>query len=312
MVGWPGGLLEQTFTGDAATAFQPDSEAGWANRAGVYTVTAPSGLPMRYTNWTEGRRATSEAEPAPDHARPRTIILGDADAYGAGLPDAATFAWRVQQARPEAQVDNYGTPGYGSWQSFVRMGRALEKAPAGAAVYYVFNGSHEARNVADPAWIRVDHHPGNGVFFPYATLYNGALEAQASPGNAIWPLSRTFRTEAMLEQFYEKTGAFPRVYRKRAVTQAILIRMHHLALLSGAKFTVILFDLDPTDRQPYRNFLSSRNIAFLDCDSPELHDQSLRQPDGSPNAKLNALLAGWIEGWIEADSASARASGEAE
>lgn len=100
--------------------------------------------------------------------------------------------------------------------------------------------------------------------------------------------------------------AFTRVRNKRAITQAILIRMQHVAQLSGAKFTVILFDLDPKDRPIYRDFLSAKGIAFIDCDHPELNDRSLRQPDGHPNAKLDELLAQWIE----AGSASVRAAAQ--
>ncbi len=295
LLGYPPWRYQQISSGEAASEYQPDPEAGWANRAGVYNMAAPGTAPFRYTNWTQGRRATSEQEPAQDDARPRVIVVGDSYVYGYGLGDAGTFAWRMQQAHPEVQVSNYGTPGYGTLQSYIWMDRALQAAPAGAGVFYLFNGFHEDRNAAAPSWIRVGHHPNNGVFFPYAVLDDGALESKRSIGDAIWPISRKLRTAAMLEEYYEMAEAFPRVYKKRAVTQAILVRMHHLAQLSGAKFTVILFDLDAKDRPAYRHFLSSKGIAFIDCDHPELNDKSLRQPDGHPNAKLNSLLADWIE-----------------
>jgi hypothetical protein len=299
MLGYPPWRYQQISSGDAAPEFQPDPEVGWANRAGIYDMAADDRAPFRYTNWTEGRRATSEHQPAPDDPRPRVIVVGDSYVYGYGLGDTDTFPWRMQQAHPEVQVWNYGTPGYGTFQSYIWMGRALDGAPAGATVYYLFNGFHEDRNAADPSWIRVGHRPDNGSFFPYAVLHDGALETRHSPGDSIWPISRKLRTVAMVEEYYEMA-----VHKKRASTEAILIRMHHLALLSGAKFTVILFDLYPKDRAVYRDFLSSKNIAFLDCDHPELNDKSLRQSDGHPTAKLNELLAQWIE----ADSASARAA----
>jgi hypothetical protein len=59
--------------------------------------------------------------------------------------------------------------------------------------------------------------------------------------------------------------------------------------------TVILFDLDPRERQHYREFLGSEKIETVDSDHPEMNDKSLRQPDGHPTGKLNALLADWIE-----------------
>lgn len=271
----------------AGSAYLPDPDLGWVNR--------------------DGRRATSQGEP--DAAtRPQVILVGDSYTYGSGLADADTFAWRLQQIHPDIQVSNYGTPDYGSYQSYLRMDRELAgmspDQSASTQVYYLFNAVHESRNVADPSWIRLLRHPDNGVFFPYAVLSDGALEGRQSSGDAIWRASRILRTAAMAEEYYEMAEAWTRTRNQREVTEAILIRMHHAAQLAHARFTVILFDLDAKDRLFYRNFLTSKNIAFLDCDHPELNDKSYRQPDGNPNAKLNDLIAQWID----AGSASAQAS----
>ena len=63
----------------------------------------------------------------------------------------------------------------------------------------------------------------------------------------------------------------------------------------GGKFTIILFDLSPEERNQLRQFLQSQQIAFLDCDRPEMRDRSLRLPDGHPDQTLNERLAAWIE-----------------
>ena len=99
----------------------------------------------------------------------------------------------------------------------------------------------------------------------------------------------------MVEEYYEMAEAWKRVHQKRAVTQTLLLRMDQLARSAGAKFTVILFDLWPKDREAYRPFLASHHIAFIDCDHSELNDKSLRLPDGHPNQKLNELLSQWID-----------------
>jgi hypothetical protein len=294
-LGYPSWRTQQISSADSKSEYQPDPELGWINREGQYDMAASDRAPFRYTNWTQGRRATSEIPSAPVDPRPRLIVVGDSYVYGYGLGDRDTFAWRVQQNHPELQVSNYGTPGYGTYQSYIAMDRALDNKPPNATVLYLLNGFHESRNVADPSWIRVVHHPDNGVFFPYAVLSNGALQDRRSSGDAIWGLSHKLRTVAMAEEYYEMAEAWTRVHKQRAVTQAILTRMEHAAQLSSAKFTVILFDLEPKDRQAYRQFLASRSIAFIDCDHPELNDKSYRQPDGHPNAKLNELLARWID-----------------
>jgi hypothetical protein len=295
LLGYPPWRTQQISSADVKSEYQPDPELGWINREGTYDRAAPDRPLFRYTNWSEGRRATSDSEPAPSDPRPRVILVGDSYAYGDGLGDTDTFAWRMQRHHPELQVTDYGTPGYGGYQSYLAMDRALDNRNAGTTVLYLFNGSHESRNVADPSWIRVVHHPANGVFFAYAALHNGALEAQRSSGDAIWSLSHKMRTVAMAEEYYEMAEAWMRLHNKRAVTEAILTRMQHSAELSGAKLTVILFDFEPKDRRAYREFLASQSISFIDCDHPELNDHTYRQPDGHPNARLNEILTQWVD-----------------
>jgi hypothetical protein len=99
----------------------------------------------------------------------------------------------------------------------------------------------------------------------------------------------------MVEEYSEMAESWKRVHQKREVTEALLARMDQLARSAGAKFTVIVFDLYPQDRQVYKQFLVSHSIAFIDCDHPELNDKSLRQPDGHPTGKLNQLLTQWID-----------------
>jgi hypothetical protein len=294
MLGYPSWRNLQV---SSASEFEPDPELGWKNRKGHYDLVAPDRPPFRYTNWSQGRRATSAQAPLQDDPRPRILLVGDSYVYGYGLGDADTFAWRFGQRHPELQVSNYGTPGYGTYQSSIAMKRALSTNPAksGAAVFYLLNGFHEDRNVADPGWIRVARHPDNGGFFPFAVLSGGELEDRRTNGDQIWTLSRKLRTAAMAEEYTEMAEAWSRVRKKRAVTQALLVRMDSLAQSAGAKFTVILFDLYPSDRKTYREFLASRGIASIDCDHAELNDKNLRQPDGHPNRKLNELLSQWVD-----------------
>src|SRR6185437_5462925 len=98
----------------SAEEFEPDPALGWKNREGHFDMASPGRPPFRYTNWSQGRRATSEREML-DDPRPRVVFVGDSYVYGYGLGDADTFAWRFEQRHPELQVSNYGTPGYGTY-----------------------------------------------------------------------------------------------------------------------------------------------------------------------------------------------------
>ena len=301
LLGYPPWRAQQISSADTKSEYEPDPELGWKNRAGAYDMASPDRAPFRYTNWTNGRRATSEQETGGEN-RPRAVFVGDSYVYGYGLADSDTAAWHFRGRHPEMEVDNYGTPGYGTYQSYLAMRRVARGA---ASVYYLLNGFHESRNIADPSWIRVVRHPDNGVFFPYAVLSGGAIDPRRSSGDQIWALSHKIRLVAMAEEYSEMAEAWTRVHQQRAVTQALLSAMEQTARDAGAKFTVILFDLEPKDRQAYRQFLTSQNTAFIDCDRPELKEKSYRQPDGHPNAKLNALLAEWIDPSPAVTSASA-------
>ncbi len=299
--GYPSWGRQQVSSLGATSEYQPDPELGWTNRAGAFEMSAPDGSQFRYTNWSAGRRATAleipaAKDPAVSDARARLAFIGDSYVYGYGLGDAETFAWRVQQRHPELEVSNYGTPGYGTYQSFLMMQRVFSGAAVPASVVYLFNGFHELRNTADPSWIRIPKKSADGGFFPFAVLAGGSIAGRRTDGDVIWSISDHLRTAAMVEEYYERAEAWTRVRNKRAVTQAILVKMNQLARSAGAKFTVVLFDdFQRPDREAYDIFLSSAGIAFIDCDHAELNQKGYRQPDGHPNAKLSELISRWVD-----------------
>ena len=271
--------------------YAPDPDLGWRNREGRFDLVDPrGGTPMRYTNWSQGRRATTDREPSAAPAR--VLFFGDSYVQGYGLSDQQTLAWMVQQAHPELAVSNYGTANYGTFQSYLAIKKYVREP---GAVFYLFNGFHEGRNVADANWVRVVRQPPPGLFYPYAVMAEGSLRAEQSRGEMVWPVSRWLRLAAMAQEYYLRFVTFPRVRNKRIVTEAILAKMNETVLAAGGKFTVILFDVTAEQRRDYREFARSHGIRFVDCDYPELKDKNLRLPDGHPNEKLNRLLAQWIE-----------------
>ncbi len=232
---------------------------------------------------------------------PVTRVLGS---FSSAIPTSTvtgspitklSYGW-YSSAIPSSNVENLGTPGYGTYQSLLTMQRLLETKPAPAYFVYLFNGFHEARNSADPTWIRAAARSASGVFFPFAVLSNGQLEARRTNGDIIWPISQHLRSAAMIEEYYERAEAWTRVRNRRALTQALLVKMDQLARSAGAKFTVVLFDdLQKPDWLAYREFLSAHAIAFANCDLPELSKPGYRQPDGHPNAKMSELLSQCVD-----------------
>jgi len=274
--------------------YAPDPDLGWKNRQGRFDLVDPQrNSPFRYTNWSQGRRATADLEPAQDSAdTPRVLFFGDSYVQGYGLSNQQTFAWIVQQKHPDLAISNFGTADYGTYQSYLAIAKYVHGP---CSVFYLFNGFHEGRNVADPDWVRILKQPPPGLFFPYAELQDGALRPQESHGEIVWQVSRWLRTAALAQDYYMRLEAYSRTHNKREVTQALLAKMNDAVLAAGGKFTVILFDMTPDQRRDYRRFVQARGIRFVDCDRPEMNDKRLRLPDGHPNEELNRLLAQWIE-----------------
>lgn len=283
--------------GGGAPECEANADLGWSARQGrfnlVWTGGSDTSHPFVYTNWSGGRRATSAVEPSNAGRQPQVMFFGDSYIQGYGLSDAETLPWMVQKRHPEVQVSNFGVGLYGTYQSYLAMKKWVHEP---ASVYYLFNWFHEDRNVASPSFLRVSKNPPPGWFYPYAEFSGGKLEGGRSPGEVVWPLSRHFRTVALVQDYTLLAKSYLRSRDKRRITEALLAKMNETTLAAGAKLTILLFDLDDKDRRDYRSFLESQHISFIDCDRPERKDSSLRLSDGQhPTAKLNELVAQWIE-----------------
>jgi len=283
--------------GGGSPEYESDANLGWRARQGQFDVVwsdgSDNGHPRHVTNWSEGRRATAEQEPPRNPTRPQILFFGDSYIEGYGLSDAETLPWIVQKRHPEAQVSNYGAGLYGTYQSYLAMKKQVHEP---ASVYYLFNAFHEDRNAGSPSFVRIMKDPPAGWFYPYVGLARGELQEGRSSGEVVWFLSRHLRFAALVQDYDLIIKSYLRVRVKRKATQALLVKMNDVVRSASGKFSVLLFDLDPTERQQYRSFLDSQHIAYVDCDWPERMDPKLRLSDRQhPTAQLNALLAERME-----------------
>ena len=280
--------------GGASPQYVCDATLGWSARQGKLDLAWPGLAPgvIRNTNWSGGRRATSESEPAPGDTRPKVMFFGDSYVQGYALPDSETMPWLVQQRHPELQVSNFAIGDYSTYQAYLAIKNWVHGP---ASVYYLFNWFHEGRNAADPNWLRINRKMPDGCFYPYAELVDGGLREERSQGRLVWWLSHHLRTVAMVQDYMDIFESLRRVRNKRELTDALLVKMDQTVREQGGKFTVILSDVVPEDRKHYRKFLESKGIAFVDYDRPELKDKKLRLADGHPNGVLQELFAKWME-----------------
>jgi hypothetical protein len=294
LLGYPPWWAMDPEWGKPGAEYECDPDFGWRPRQGQFNLAWPGQTAgTLYTNWSDGRRATTQQEAAWDSSdRPQVLLFGDSFVQGYRLSDSETLPWIVQHRHPELKISNFGSGGYGTYQSYLAIQKWVREP---AAVYYFLNGFHEERNVGDRSWLRVNKTPPACWFYPYAELSRGDLRPERSRGYLVWPLSKHLRTVAILQEYTEIIESSLRVRQRRELTQMLLEKMDGAVRARGGKFTVVLFDMDPAQRAGYRSFVQSRGINFIDCDRPEMKDPKLRLPDNHPNQGLNQLLAQWIE-----------------
>ena len=244
--GYPGWWTMDPTMGGATAQYACDAELGWVAREGEFDLSWRNDRnPFRYTNWTGGRRATADREPAQEAtSRRQVLFFGDSYIQGYGLSDSETLPWIVQKRHPNDRVSNFGAGAYGTYQSYLAMKKSVRGA---SSVYYLFNGFHESRNAGDPSWLRVFKRPPSGCFYPYAEISGGELREGRSEGDLVWPPSRHVRIMALVEEYKEIFESYLRVRNKRRVTEMIMVKMNEWALRAGGRFGVILFDMTPEE-----------------------------------------------------------------
>lgn len=92
-----------------------DPKCGWKQRHVDLTVwvTRPSGACHSWVLKIDGNGARRTCmENVKSDAGPQIFLFGSDQAFGIGLSDEDTFAWRLQALLPETQVRNYGVEGY--------------------------------------------------------------------------------------------------------------------------------------------------------------------------------------------------------
>lgn len=182
--------------------FEPDPVLGWRNRPGRFLFDRKDGRTVIQTNLPDGSRYTG---PSPDGATKALIFVGGSYTYGWGLSDEETLPWRIQAALPQLRVKNFGTGGYGSYQSLLGIEKILatERLPPTIFVYG-FNDFHYARDVAREDWLYAMNAysaSGEPVYMPYVSLdARGRLRRHPPEAYGGWPLRRFSALVALAEK----------------------------------------------------------------------------------------------------------------
>ena len=277
--------------------FEFDEILGWKNKPGTYALSEPYNAEMSI--WQGGLRTTRPERREKDT---RVVLLGCSYTMGWAIPDNETFAWKLQERFPSLEFLNYGTNGYGTYQSLLVLEKILAGSPPPAMVLYGFIPHHENRNVAAEKWLRglAQHSSKQGyVELPYCTVgFDGGLIRQQPISYSAWPLRGTLSSVAFLERLCMQIKTWRGALRKRTITQKLLLEMNTLCAEKNSEFAVLLLDVRGKIKREYVKFFSENNIAYLDCTRPGRYTPAMWLPDGHPNIAMNSFWADRIGAFI--------------
>ncbi|MDH3639400.1 MAG: hypothetical protein OES09_13220, partial [Gammaproteobacteria bacterium] len=136
------------------TMLEPHAIRGWRNKTGRYQYAAydPAGRPITMTILSDGRRRSAE-NTSLRIGVPKIIIVGGSFVQGWAISDADTFAWKLQERFKDYQILNFGTAGYGTYQTLLLLEEILPKLSNVSLVIYGYYDHHDPRNVGTSDWL---------------------------------------------------------------------------------------------------------------------------------------------------------------
>ena len=274
------------------TMFEPHSAYGWRSIVGSYIIPpyTPAGSEILVSFDAPGRRFSGgQYEPN----NPSIMLIGGSFTQGAAVSDHQTFAWKIQQQFANTNILNYGTGGYGTYQSLLVLEDELPKAPSTKTVVYGLFDHHEDRNVATANWLAslVSLQNRGHINVPFVELTeSGELIRHAPQGYLRLPFRESLATVTALERLVMKIRTRGRDTDKSIITEKLILQMRTLADKHDATLIVAILAIEPQNRPRYRKFFEDNNIAYIDVAFPITKDMRVLG-EGHPNGAMHSLWA---------------------
>jgi hypothetical protein len=285
---------------------EPDPVLGWRNKVGKYLIPAFSKNTSNITFqvWPGGIRASQHSRPIKKNQS--ILVFGGSFTQGWAISDNQTFVWKLQERFQEYQFLNYGTGGFGTYQSLLLMERVLQDhSVKPKLVIYGFCGFHEDRNVASWAYLKGltkmsferRGHLEERVKIPYADIdSDGNISRFLPEPYRLLPFGQYSGFVKFIEHSYAMFKSWSRFKRKTQVTRKLILEMKSVAEGSGSIFIVAYLASPSINKYPYLNFFNKHGVRYIDC-TPKIYGPSeLAVPgEGHPSSILNSRWADCIE-----------------
>jgi hypothetical protein len=139
---------------------RPDSKFGYRSSPGVYFHTYFlkeslqsdwSSLKVKVTINEDGSRWIGENDA---NTKSSVYLFGDSYTFGSGVNDEHTFAYLLQQARPEWQVKLFALPGFSLTQAYLRFNELKGSITENDVIILGYNDFNDKRHVMAPSRLR--------------------------------------------------------------------------------------------------------------------------------------------------------------
>jgi hypothetical protein len=273
---------------------EPDDDLGWRNKIG--SVVWPGqgedgGKDIRMTFWSNGLRATA---PAPDLDRPHVVVIGCSYTQGWAVTDQETYPWHLQAEFPSHAFLNYGTAGYGTYQSLLALERYFAAGhDSPAVVIYGFIDYHEERNVAPANWLKAlaTASRAGTLSIPFVSIgADGTLERHRLDRANSWPLRSHLASVAAVEDRVLEFRTRGRFEQRREVTDRLILELQRVTRDHGSRLLVAILESRDEPKAHVTAFTAREGIESVDCTVP---NQELLQVPGysHPDRRINAHWA---------------------
>lgn len=254
-----------------ASGIEIDDTLGWRNQEGSFRSLEPGNALMTYA--AGGRRA-DPFSPKSD-ALPKAIVVGGSFTQGEGVRDDETYSHVLNRELKSVEFINYGTPGFGTYQSLLRM-RDYFVGPHAKTqlVIYGLQGHHMMRNLAEGEWITaLTTRDGQWLMPPHVRMSGDKMEERKGRAIPLWPLETRSAIVALAHLATVKSlNRFSTRDGKQALHN-LIGQMRDAAVESGASLLVVnLFRTAPDDVER----MKKATIDYLDCQHPDPFDPKLR------------------------------------
>ncbi len=279
-----------------------DSVLGWKNKEGNYKVAPyhPDEDEIQITYLKAGLRKSHEHQNNLRDDHPKIICVGGSFTQGWAISDDETFPWKIQKNFPSFEILNYGSGGYGTYQSLLTLEQILPVTPNPKIVIYGFIEDHEMRNVAPHYWLkRLSRLSRRGhVFVPYVTIGRDDLLHRHEPDKyPSWPFKDKSATIALAEEAFARLKTYKRANQGIRVTQKLLLQMQKLSGSYGAKLIIVILGASEESTNYYMKFLSSFGLMAIDCVYPIEAGMRVKG-EGHPNGIMHSKWAECISAFI--------------